>query len=135
MQEEIDYKNLVVKFLAREITDIEIDILKEWLARDPANRRIFDIENELWQESSVKTRLEYYRIDNAWDDLAAKLGLERDRSEQVFVIKKNNFRILVAAAVLTGMIAVGSIALWLNDRGPVKQHSAAVTAVSTGEGE
>jgi ferric-dicitrate binding protein FerR (iron transport regulator) len=135
MQYTDNYRELIIKFLGGEITEAETELLKIWLEKDPSSRRIFDRENELWQESAVKTKLEYYRTDNAWNDLSAKLGLGKNRSNQVFLIRKNNFRILVAAAAMTGLIAVGSIALWQNDRGSVKQYSSAVTAVSTGEGE
>ena len=31
-------------------------VLKTWLEKDPANRLIFDKENELWQESEIKTK-------------------------------------------------------------------------------
>jgi hypothetical protein len=37
MREETDYRDLIIKFLAVEISDSEIDILKSWLEKDPDN--------------------------------------------------------------------------------------------------
>ena len=44
MRKELDYRELLVKFLAGEISDNEADVLKEWLKKDPDNRQFFDIE-------------------------------------------------------------------------------------------
>ena len=46
MKEELYNRTLISKFLAGEISDNEIDVLKAWLEKDPSNRRIFDEEND-----------------------------------------------------------------------------------------
>ena len=60
-------KELINKFLEGEITDSEIEKLKVWLEADPANRRIFDEENEIWQESGCKLINDYFQPDKGWN--------------------------------------------------------------------
>ena len=63
-----DYHKLITKFLSYlKITDNERLVqLKLWLDSDPANRRIFDEENEgLWRETSVHIKQDYFKPDTA----------------------------------------------------------------------
>ena len=135
MKEESDYRELVIKFLAGEISDSEADVLKEWLKKDPANRRVFDEENELWQKTGIKTILEHFKTDEAWSEISGKIGLEKNRRTNVVTINKNKFRILVAAASVAFLVAIGGITLWMTERKSGKIIAGASTVVSTNEGE
>jgi ferric-dicitrate binding protein FerR (iron transport regulator) len=110
-------------------------LLKTWLEEDQLNRHIFDEENELWQEASVHTKLEHYKTDTAWTDLSAKLGFGRNRNKSVTIIRKNNFRILIAAASLALLVAAGSLVLLMRATQALKQAGTGSTIVSTNEGE
>jgi len=131
MQEELDYKGLVIKFLAGEITESEIDVLKSCLDKNVENRCIFNQENELWQESGVKTKLEYFKTDEGWNNISSKLGFGENRYKSVLIINKYKFRMLLAAASVACMIAIGELTLWLTERQSVKQTVVASTTVST----
>ncbi len=135
MSEELDYRELVIKFLAGEITDGEMDVLKVWLEEDHANRRIFDEENELWQESGIKTKLDHFKTDIAWSDISTQLGIGKNRVIPVVILNKNNFRILIAAASIACLVAIGGLTLWLTERKSDKQIVVASTTVCAGEGE
>ena len=76
----MDYNYLIIKFFAGEISDSEMNILKSWLASDPENRRIFNEENELWQEASVLTKFENYKTDKTWMDISSRLRLGKNNS-------------------------------------------------------
>ena len=58
----MEYHSLIIKFFAGEISDGELIQLKAWLELSRANRRIFDEENELWQEASFHKKLENLRM-------------------------------------------------------------------------
>ncbi len=135
MKEDLDYRELVIKFLAGEISDSEADVLKEWLKKDPANRRIFDEANELWQKTGIKTILEHFKTDEAWSEISKKIGLEKDRVHNVVTININKFRILVAAASVAFLVAIGGFTLWMSERRSTKMIAGASTVVSTNEGE
>ena len=129
------YRELAIKFLTGEITDSDMDVLKLWLEADPVNRRIFDEENELWQESGIKTNLSAFKTEKAWTDLSIRLGIGKNKVKQVVILKKNNFRILIAAASIVCLLGITGLTLWLNERGSEKQIVAASTIVRTDEGE
>lgn len=135
MKEELDNSTLVIKFLAREISDSEMDVLKAWLEKDPVNRWIFDEENELWQESGIKTKFEHFKTDKAWSDISTQLGIGKNRIKHVVILNKNNFRILIAAASIACMVAIGGLTLWLTERKSDKQITVASTTIRTDEGE
>lgn len=107
MKEELDYRELLVKFLAGEISDNEADVLKEWLKKDPDNRRIFDIENELWQKTGVKTILDHFKTDEDWSEISGKIGLKKDGEGHLMTITRTRFRILIAAASIAFLAALG----------------------------
>ncbi len=135
MKEDLNYRELVVKFLAGEILDSEADMLKEWLEKHPDNRRIFDIENELWQKSGTKTVLEHYRTDEAWSEISEKIGLKKRKVADIIILTRTRFRIFVAAASVTFFIALGGILLWMTEKRSVKFLFDASTVISTNEGE
>lgn len=135
MKEELDYRELLVKFLAGEISDNEADVLKEWLKKDPDNRRIFDIENELWQKTGVKTILDHFKTDEDWSEISGKIGLKKDGEGHLMTITRTRFRILIAAASIAFLAALGGITLWMTERKSVKMISDASTVISTCEGE
>ena len=135
MKEELNYRALVIKFLAGEISDSEMDILKVWLKEDLANRRIFDEENELWQKSAIKTKLDHFKTDKTWSDISTQLEIRKNRVNPIVILNKNNFRILIAAASIACLVAIGGLTLWLTEKKSGKQIVVASTTFSTGEGE
>ena len=135
MKEELNYNTLVIKFISSEISESEIEVLKEWLEKDPANRRIFDEENELWQESRMKTKSEYFKTDKAWSDISTQLGLGENRNKNMMILNKSSFRILMAAASVSLLLALGTLALWFNVKGKNNTLSITTTTIRTEEGE
>jgi transmembrane sensor len=134
-EEKVEYHILLIKFFAGEISDSEMVLLKSWLDQDPENRRIFNEENELWQVASVQTNLSNYRTDAAWINISSKLGLGRKNLRSVTIIRKNNFRILIAAATVACMIAIGTLSYWIAEKTSIQKTATALTTVTTNEGE
>lgn len=137
MRKELDFKELAHKFLAGEITENEIDVLKSSLENSADNRRIFNQENELWQESGTKTKLEYFKTDEGWNNITSKLNNGENSHSSVVFMSKFKFRILLAVASVACLVAVGGLTQLLSERLAVKQTVTAVasTIISTYEGE
>lgn len=131
----MEYHNLIIKFFAGEISDNEMILLKSWLDLDPENRRIFNEENELWQEASVQTKLEHYQTDTAWMNISTRLRFGKNNWKSLTLLSKINFRILIAAAVVACLVAVGGLSLWITGKTSFNRIVAASTMVATNEGE
>jgi len=135
MQEEIDFKELVIKFLSGEITESEIDTLKLLLENDAECRRLFDRENEFWKGTDIRTKLKYFKTDEGWNSLSAKLHTRKDKRNRVFVISRNKFVALAVAASVACLMAISGLTLWLSEKQFDKQKLTASTIVTTSEGE
>jgi transmembrane sensor len=72
--EQVDFKDLIIKFFAGEISQEEFSMLKNWLNESAENRRIFDNENEIWQETSFQSKTEHYNVDGGWKKISSRLG-------------------------------------------------------------
>jgi transmembrane sensor len=131
----VEYHNLIIKFFAGEISDSEMTRLKSWLKQTPQNRRIFNEENELWQEASVHTKLENYKTNTTWMNISSKLGLGENNSRSVTILRKNNFRVLMAAAIVACLVAVGGLCLWIAGKTSLQQIAASSIKVATHDGE
>lgn len=131
----MEYNNLIIKFFAGEISQEEIAFLKSWLEKDPENRRIFDKENELWQETAFQLKPEHFKVDKGWFNISSRLGLGSRKIRSVTVIRKSNFITLIAAACFTAVIAVGSIFLWITEKQKITAQNSLSSVISTKEGE
>jgi ferric-dicitrate binding protein FerR (iron transport regulator) len=131
----VNYHNLIIKFFTDEISEDEIVLLKSWLESSPDNRRIFNEENELWQEASIKSELGLYRTDSAWKNISVRLGFIKDNMKSVTIISKLNIRLLVAAAIVALLISIGALSLWIKGNPKVQQVLTASTTITTDEGE
>jgi transmembrane sensor len=135
-EEKMDFNLIIAKFLSQEISDEELLLLKTWLDQDPENRRIFDEENELWQATGTRTKIDHFNSDTAWIKISSKLGLGSSDQNNVTVLRKNQFRWLIAAASLACLIALGGFTLYLSLKSSIKNGSAIpMTSIVTKEGE
>jgi transmembrane sensor len=131
----VEYHNLIIKFFAGEISDNEMILLKTWLEESPENRRIFNEENELWQEASVQTKIENFKTDTGWINISSRLGLGKSNGKSYIIMNKNNFRILIAAASVACLLAIGGFSLWIAGKTSIQQIASSSTVVATHEGE
>ena len=130
----MEYHSLIIKFFAGEITDCELIQLKAWLESSSGNRRIFDEENELWQEASFQTKLENYKNDSAWRKISSSLGLGENNFRSVTLIRKNSFRIMIAAASIACLLAIGGISLWIVSKNSFNKIITSSTTIETKAG-
>jgi transmembrane sensor len=131
----LEYRDLIIKFFEGEISDREMILLKSLLDRNPENRRIFNEENELWQEVSEHAKLKHYNIDIAWINISSRLGLGKTNGRSMKIVSKNNFRILIAAATIACLIAIGALGSRMAEKTTLQKTETALTTVTTNEGE
>jgi transmembrane sensor len=131
----VEYHNLIIKFFAGEISEEEIAFLKSWLEKDVENRRIFDKENELWQETAFQSRPEYFKLDKGWFNISSRLGLGRKKIKSVTVIRKSSYVTLMAAACMAAVLAIGSICLLIIEKNKLIAQNSLSSVIATKEGE
>src|SRR5664279_1928187 len=134
-EKKVNYHNLIDKFFAGEISESEIVLLRSLLDQNPETRRIFNEGNELWQGVSDQTKLKHYNTDTGWLSVSSRLGLGEKKSRSITIISKNNFRILVAAATIACLIAIGALASRMAEKTTFQKTLAASITVTTNEGE
>lgn len=132
---EIDFRDLLIKFFAEEISDEELVLLKTWLDKDTENRKVFDQENELWQETSNKTKLEYFNTDIAWNDISNRLHLRRNNRKSVTVIRNSTFKIYIAAASVACLLMLGALSLLITRNDVFNKVAKSSTTILTPDGE
>lgn len=131
----MEYQELLRKFFGEESTDAEILKLKTWLVSNPENRRIFDRENEIWHAVSKKTKMDSSKIESDWINVSSRLGIGKNDFKTFTILKKNTFRILIAAASVACLMAIGGISIWLSGRDAYRKIASASIICSTNEGE
>lgn len=134
-KENVKYQNLISKFLAGEISDDEMILLKTWIDLDPENRLIFNEENELWQEANIHTKHENYSTETAWMNISSKLGLRKNANKSIKILSQVNFRILIVAATVACLVAVGGLCLLISEKKSFQHMASAPTITTTNEGE
>ena len=128
-------KDLINKFLEGEINDFELEQLKTWLEKDQSNRRIFDEENEIWQESGLKLINDNFQADKGWNDLSKELGIDKNHKRPVLVLRKHSYSLLIAAASLAIIIAIGSLTMLNLSKKRLSIPKSLTNRVQTFEGE
>jgi transmembrane sensor len=134
MKGELDNRALIIKFLAGEISVYEMSVLKAWLEKEPANKVIFDKENELWQESGTKSQIDNFKIEKTWSEISTQLGIGKSKIPQMVILSRNNFRILIAAASIAFMATIVGLTIWFTKSRSDSQKTI-VSKIFTNEGE
>jgi transmembrane sensor len=133
--EIVEYQNLIMKFLSEEISEAELVKLKLWIENNKENRKLFDEINEIWRETNIGTKHNYFNPEKAWEILSIKLGLGKSRDSSVKVVSKNFYRILISAASVACILALGGMSLYLGLKSSIKHMAGPITIVATNEGE
>jgi ferric-dicitrate binding protein FerR (iron transport regulator) len=134
--EKVDYNDIIIKFLSREISDEELLSLKLWLESNPDNKQIFDEENNLWQDIRFNTKSEHFNPDSGWLKISAKLGLGNVQNSTVSVVSKKIYRSLIAAASVALILAIGGVGMYFNLRPSLKNKPLPqISTITTNEGE
>ena len=132
-------KTVINKFLAGEISDSELDSFKNWLAESHVNRKEFDEENEIWQETNLQNKYERFNAEKGWKDILPKLNkIEEGKftDNQIVVFRKFAFRNIAVAASIAILIGFGSLFYVMTKQKPnLAVVNNSITKIQTREGE
>ena len=70
---------LMAQYFDGSITDVGKSELDEWLERDVNNQKMFDINAEIWEASSVYRKQEF-DVNQAWNKVSRKINLEDNQA-------------------------------------------------------
>ena len=132
----IDGGKIINKFFAGETSDSELDLLKNWLTESRVNRKEFDEENEIWQETNLQVKYKYFNAEKGWENVRAKIARGNIYTgSRVVVLKKSIFWSIAVAASIAILIALGNIFLWRTEIKNNLSGNNAITKIRTHEGE
>lgn len=135
MEDNLNYNTLIIKFLSKEIEDSELIELRSWLDKNSENRRLFDKENELWHNSSIRTNHDHFNTDNAWADISKNLGIAENRNRNIKVFERTSVKIMIASASILLLITIGASLNLLFKIKPEENPAITSTKVQTEAGE
>ncbi len=131
----MDNQELISKFLTGELTDAGLEQLKQWLEKDPENRKIFNQENELWHQAGAHIRPYTYNADQAWQKISSKLGFKEEERGNVVIFNKSRFSFMVAAASILFLAAIGALGYLLFQGAGSQRGVRDQTIISSNVGE
>ena len=131
---EKDY-SLIHKLLDGSISDNDLTRLNQWLEENPENLRLFDKENELWQESRVVLDDNIFNTDKSWTDISSRLGIGSNSTKLLSYFRRIDFRLLVAAAAIVILLVISTLSFWIGNISTLKQLAKLQTTVYTHNGE
>ena len=126
------------KFLTGEISDSELDFFKSWLEESPINRKKFDEENEIWQETNLQAMYEYFNTEKGWKNISKRLNISGNTNtdNKIITLRRSVYKRIIAAASIALMVAIGSVFYGTMKQKPVAiAVNSSITEIQTREGE
>ena len=111
----MDFKELIVRFLEKNLDENELDLLTNWLNESHENRKLFDQYNEVWQISNVVFNKGYYNTDAVWNSLHQKITSNNIvRKKRLHLIESDQLVAWKLASVGAILVTVLFISLYLD---------------------
>src|SRR3990170_269352 len=105
------FRDLIARFLEKDISDSEIEELYQWLDHDAAHRDYFDKINEGYQTSQILDQFTPEKIDKAWDRFAERINEDKVVDFRQTVISRNYYNFLRVAASIS-LVLAASVLVW-----------------------
>jgi ferric-dicitrate binding protein FerR (iron transport regulator) len=115
------YLDLISKYLSREITAVEQELLTKWLQKDPANQALFDQSQEAWNQGGENLGAFEPDVDAAWDKFKHRIDLgqtENVEKEETKVIKLFPPFLLKIAASVSIFLVLSALAYYFLNKKP-----------------
>ncbi len=112
MNHPAEIKTLILKFLKKEASDVEVDDLLRWLKEDESHHVYFDEFNESFQAKKALGELNAEKINYAWRNVASQIEDAEDIKSSHTIVDKRYYNLLRVAASLL-LVAVGAFSLWI----------------------
>ncbi len=111
MEENLDYKELIVRFLEKNLNEDEFSLLNTWINDSYQNRKLFDQYNEIWQKSSVFFNEGHYNTDTGWESLDKRITVNSTINKNSSLSVQTNqlmiWRATTVAAMLVAALFIG----------------------------
>ncbi|MFH2142331.1 MAG: FecR domain-containing protein [Bacteroidota bacterium] len=100
----IEFDDLIVKFLSGNINSDELTILNEWRSSESANENYFNEQKKIWDSAEKVHYINDINLDTEWINLSSKL----DFSDKTVLLpgRKIKFYYSIAAAIMIIMLSV-----------------------------
>ncbi|MBS2211779.1 FecR domain-containing protein [Carboxylicivirga mesophila] len=109
MKEDIDYRNLMVRFFDKTATDDELQKLSEWLKESDENKQLFNEFNESYQFADISVKGWIYDTDANWKQIKNRIQ-SKQNSGKIRMLTSRQYNWLSVAAIITLLLMVGSMA-------------------------
>src|SRR5665647_402740 len=110
MEEKFDYKEMIARFLEKNLDADELIMLNNWINESYENRKLFDQYNEVWQLSNVAFNEGHYNTDAGWDSLHQKITMNSIAENNKFSLIKTYqlviWRVTTVAAMLVAALFI-----------------------------
>lgn len=114
MEEKLDYKKLITRFLDNNLEADELITLNDWIKESYENRKLFDQYNEVWQLSNIAFNEGHYNADAGWNSLHQQISMSTADAYQFRLIKVNQLTIWRVASVAAMLVAALFIGLFFH---------------------
>ena len=96
-------KDLIIKFLEKEASPTEVEILEDWLKQDEKHRKQFDEINDTFQAAISLGRFTHQKTDHAWKKLSHKIN--ETEVKPITLSTSKTLWLKIAATVLVIVVA------------------------------
>ena len=108
----IDYNDLIIRYLSGEVTPDEIALLENWVLKNPDNKKLFNQYRISWNLSNT-VKNNKINVDKEFNELSSKLfGQTKDIS--IKPKKTNNLLLKIAASLVIIAISAFTIYYFVN---------------------
>ena len=98
-------KDLIIKFLEKEASPTEVEILEDWLKQDEKHRKQFDEINDTFQAAISLGRFTHQKTDHAWKKLSHKIKNNETEVKSITSLTSKTLWLKIAATVLVIVVA------------------------------
>ncbi len=134
MKENLDYKNLTIRFLDDNLTGDEITILSNWINESYENRKLFDQYNELWQLSNIAFNDGHFNTDAGWNSLQKEITKNSTSLNNKFSLVKT-YQLLIWQIASVAAIVVAVLFIGLFYQNNIKSHNNQIVTIQSPRGE
>ncbi|MBR8535151.1 DUF4974 domain-containing protein [Carboxylicivirga sediminis] len=129
MKEDIDYRNLMVRFFDKTATDDELQKLSEWLKESDENKQLFNEFNESYQFADISVKGWIYDTDANWKQLKNRIQ-SKQKSGKIRMLTSRQYNWLSVAAIITLLLMVGSMARLLMNQSQTEFNNQKLSVIA-----
>ena len=129
----IDFIDLIGKYLAKEATSEEINMLEKWVKKDPENKKTFRDLKQTWMLSNAEHINQQISLNEEWEQLNSTIFEEEEYTDDMpsDTVNFNYNKFLKMAAIIVIVLTAGYFLFYLISNPSTEQLVAGNSVVST----